>query len=227
MMRDYQRIKSLKDFSTLDAPVEVDIPQPMPCPYEEQKILRMLVRPKYGPFIIPHSLLWLEQTIRQLARYDYHCTGIEQSWCYVTVRHGEITTKTDDEWHFDGASFRTGLIPERNYIWANNTPTEYKLGSLVFPNDFDPNKHNLFSFAEKALADYPVQRCKALTWYLLNPFCFHRRDPKSPVISRTFLRVSFPDIEGRDVNNTENPLLKTPAWGRDPVREFRDKLTHY
>lgn len=225
-MRNFQKLKTLSDFSQLDAPEEVALRPPPSCPFPEQKILRMLVRPKYGSFRFPGELRWLSETIKEVSWWDYQSTGIEESWCYVTVRHGPITTEKDDEWHFDGASFRTGLIPERNYIWVSSDGPQYKLGGVSFPSDFDPCRHHLFRYAERVLRDEPVSVCKAETWYRMSPFCFHRRNPeaKSP---RTFLRISFPDIEGRDVNNTENPLLPTPAWGRDPVREFRDRLETY
>jgi len=228
MSRDYQKLKALEDFRVLDAPQLLPCPPPPLPPTEEQMILRMLVRPKYGPFHIPPSLAWLEDTIRDMAALDHSLTGIGHSWCYVTVRHGPVTTKTDDEWHFDGASFRTTLIPERNYVWVDHTPFQYKLGAVEFPHDFDPNKHNLFTYADQVTKDSPIFTTWARSWYLINPFCLHRRDPNTPKDRpRTFIRISFPDIEGRDVNNTHNPLLPTPAWGRDPVRDFRNQLKDY
>lgn len=225
--RNYQKLKSLDDFSILDAPAPIDAPTPEECPFESQMILRMLVRPKYGTFKIPPELHWLEDIIYELARIDRELTGIKDSWCYVTVRHGPVISVTDDEWHFDGASFRTSLIPERNYVWVNHTPMQYKLGNLIFPRDFDPNRYNLFSFAAWSVRHRPIETTEAKQWYLINPFCLHRRDPNTVPESRTFLRISFPDIEGRDINNTPNPLLETPAWGRDPVANFRNNLLNW
>ena len=158
---------------------------------------------------------------------DAEYTGITESNCYITIRHGMPTSKTDDEWHFDGASFRVELIPERNYIWINHTPTEYKTGHLNIPSDFDPCKHNLFLFASAQLEQAEIKTVQCKQWYLLNPFCLHRRSPNTPAISRTFIRIAFTDVEGRDINNTPNSLLPTPAFGRDPVRSFRDKLMIY
>jgi hypothetical protein len=224
--RDYQKLKTLGDFRQLDPPTEINLVSPPPCPYDSQMILRMLVRPKYGVWRIPAELKWLEETIVTLAMLDRTITGIKDSWCYVTVRHGPVSTKTDDEWHFDGASFRTTLIPERNYIWVDHTPMQYKVGEVVFPPDFDPCRHNLFPYASSALEGQPIQTGEAKRWYLINPFCLHRRDP-SATGQRTFIRISFPDIEGRDISNTSNSLLDTPAWGRDPVRDFRDNLHTY
>ena len=221
-------MKTLEDFKDITPPVKVEFSHDEPtCPFESQMILRMLVRPKYGQFQIPLELNWLSEIIKDLASFDEDYTGIRNSWCYVTVRHGIVTSKTDDEWHFDGASFRVELSPERNYLWVNHTPTEYKVGTIDWPADFDPLKHNLFTFAANALKDVPAQSSQAKQWYVIDPFCLHRRPTNPPNISRTFIRISFTDIEGRDVNNTLNPLIDTDAYGRDPVKSFRNKLTNY
>jgi hypothetical protein len=229
-MRDFQKIKELSDYNQLDHPEYVmeTVPTFVPASESPMMVLRMLVRPKYGDFIIPAELSFLSQTIKTLADYDVERTGIKDSWCYVTIRHGEVKTKTDDQWHFDGSSFRTDIIPERNYVWVSNHPSEYKVGKLKFPKDFNPVEHNLFTFAEHQLKSKAVKQTQDKTWYLISPFCFHRRPNDIPENTiRTFLRICFTDIEGRDVNNTENPLLPTPFFGRNPVQSFRNKLKNY
>lgn len=229
-MRSYQQLKTMADFAVLDAPIAVDAATPFTVQLNgPQMILRMLIRPRYGDFRIPRQLGWLSHCIQDLAFIDFKLTGIpiHHSWVYVTVRHGPLATETDDQWHFDGASFRVELIPERSYIWCNHTPTQYKTGSVDWPSDFDPLKHDLFSFAANALSAAPIQTTEAGKWCMLNPFCLHRRAPDTPSGSRTFVRVSFTEIEGRDSNNTQNPLLYTPTYGRDPVRSFRNRLIPY
>jgi len=230
-MRNYKKLKTLSDFNVLDAPVLVNmLDSKIKCPFETQMVLRMLVKPKYSDsFYIPSSLEWLKGIIYQLTVKDENISKISNfnKWCYVTVRHGLPTAKTDDEWHFDGASFRIELIPERNYIWVNHTPTQYKKGKLNIPDNFDPCVHNLFTFADNQLKNKKIQEVKSKKWYLINPFCLHRRNPNTPNIKRTFIRISFTDIEGRDVNNTPNPLLVTDAYGRDPVKNFRNNLLAY
>lgn len=228
-MRDFQKLKTLDDYNTLDKPIKVyGIENPY-TPTKDLMILRMLVRPKYGTFKIPDSLSFLKNIIEQAYIYDKTVTGISQSWCYVTIRSGKVTSKTDDEWHFDGSSFRTDIIPERNYIWTDCYPTEYKTGTLSIPKDFDPLKHNLFTFADKQTHYRGTDICDPKTWYLLSPFVLHRRPelPEDEDINRTFIRICFTDIEGRDINNTLNPLIPTCVFGRDPVRTFRDKLENY
>lgn len=229
MIRNFQKIKTLSDFENLDMPKLV---RSMPTsfshvPSDTQMVLRMLVRPKYGEFKIPASLEWLREAILAAAVADEALTNIRQSFCYVTVRRGLVCTKTDDEWHFDGASFRTDIVPERNYVWVSSHGTEYKLGGLCLPPDFDPNKHNLFTLAERQLKGSQILSCTPMYWYMLSPFVLHRRPPTSNGMQRTMIRIAFTDIEWRDVNNTQNPLLYAPAYGRDPVKTFRDKLTNY
>jgi len=226
--RNLQKIKTLSDFSKVDEPGVILASQPNNFPSSDQMILRMLVRPKYGSWKIPPELSWLRKNILEIASIDKKITGIKDSWCYVTVRHGPVSSVTDDEWHFDGASFRTDIIPERNYVWVSKMGPQYKLGNINWPDDFDPVRHNLFSFAEKSLQDSPVLSSPEKAWMLMTPFCFHRRNPlTSGMTQRTFIRISFPDIEGRDINNTHNSLLPTPFFGRDPVNSFRNNLQKY
>jgi hypothetical protein len=227
-LRNFRKLKELSDYKILDVPekVNLDFPPTIP-PVNYLYILRMLVQPKYGEFRIPKELQFLNDLIHTLSFYDIVRTGIRDSWCYVTVRHGKVVSETDDAFHFDGSSFRTDIIPERNYIWANHSPTEYKMGALKFPKNFDPIKHNLFTFAEHQLKNTPIKKCSAGSWYLLSPFCLHRRPNIPKGTYRTFYRICFTDIEGRDINNTANPLLPTPFYGRDPVKTFRNKLINY
>lgn len=225
-MRQFTKIKELSDYNILDSPEEVkyDIGSPE---FEDNYILRMLIKPKYGKFKIPDNLKMYENIIRNLQLYDIQRTGIYESWCYVTIRAGIVTSTTDDEWHFDGSSFRTDIIPERNYIYTTSHGTEYKEGNLNFPSDFDPNHYNLFTFASEQLKNSPTLKTGVFQWYLLSPFCLHRRPSITKNTNRFFMRVCFTDIEGRDVNNTLNPLIPTPFYGRDPVKTFRNKLKNY
>ena len=230
MIRNPKKICTLSDFETLDAPERLEICNPSwvaPMPVE-QHVLRMLVKPKYGKFSIPEELNGLRDWIFFLYGYDSEMSQIENSWCYVTVRHGIPWSERDDEWHFDGVSFRTELIPDRNYIWVNRAPTQFKTGSLTIPSDFDPAKYNFHTFAAKQLEHNVIQEIEAQSWYYLSQFCLHRRQPDmDKTTSRTFIRISFTDIEIRDEMNTQNPLLPTDAYGRNPVKSFRNQLIDY
>lgn len=86
MRRNYQQLKTLADYRTLDAPVRINIASP-PLPLASlQMILRMPVRPKYGEWKIPDDIAWLRTSLFDLAEYDASYTDIPTSWCYVTVR---------------------------------------------------------------------------------------------------------------------------------------------
>lgn len=227
-MRNFKKIKTLDDYAVTDAPMYIPANLPKAFPQNQQMILRMLVRPKYGGWKIPPELDWLKHNIFEFAEIDAKITGITDSWCYVTVRHGPVISVTDDEWHFDGASFRTDIVPERNYIFVSSHGPQYKVGKISWHPDFDPTKHDLFDYAIRALEAEPILTAPANSWMLMSPFCFHRRDPETSGLSwRTFIRISFPDIEGRDINNTHNSLLPTPFFGRDPVNSFRAKLQKF
>lgn len=228
-MRDFQKLKSLDDFEVLDTPksLEFEPISPADCPYEKQMILRMLIKGKYNKLMaFPRELDWLESQIISIKTYDEILTGIDDSWIYVTVRHGPLCWETDDEWHFDGASLRTELIPERNYIFTSAPGFEYMEGTVVFRSDFDPVKHNLFQYVKSA-AVAQTRTAEPDTWYLVTPFVFHRRPEMPAGTPRTFVRITFPDIEIRDVNNTINPHFPTRSFGRDPVKSFRDGLARY
>lgn len=226
-MSDYTRLKRLDDFTRLSTPEPVDIPAPV-CPHGDQYVLRVLVRPKYTRRLsLPIWLGWLRESIEAAARVDAEQTGIRHSWCYVTVRHGIVRSATDDEWHFDGASFRSDTIPERNYCYADHSHMEYRLGAVDIPEGFDPLRYDLSDIAARRTEGRPVHRVPAGRWVRVLPTCLHRRPPHTTGTRRTFVRVSFIDVEIRDMNNTANPLLPAPAWGRDPVRTFRDRLSRW
>lgn len=227
MKRNFKKPLSLKDFRVLDKPKPITTQFPVSPPNESLSILRMMIRPKYGLLRMPSQLFWLPRCLGEIINYDREMYGISSSWCYLTIRHGEQRFESDDIWHFDGVSFRDECIPDRNYIWVDGDPTEYKTGSVSFPPDFDPLKHNIFDFCDKATKDSKIRKIKPRQWHFLSPFCLHRRPPTDRGGMRTFIRVSFLDVEIRDVNNTQNPLMPTQHYGRDPVRSFRNKLVNY
>lgn len=217
----FTKLKTLDDFQVMEAPLAMrELPE-MVLPSVEQRVLRMLVKPKYSVLPeVPLELNWLRRQINWIMADDLELTGISNSWCYVTVRHG-IPQDDADTWHLDGGSLRVELIPERNYVWTSDG-FQYKTGPVQFPDDFDPVRQDMFTHIGKQLKDAEIKETEGGVWNLLTPFCFHRRRPGTK--HRTFIRVTFPDIEIRDCNNTQNPLLPTEAFGRDPVRSFRDKL---
>ncbi len=220
---DPKKLKTLSDFSVLQAPISIDKLPPLDKPLEDIRILRMLVKPKYSSYrYIPRSLGWLGFAIARAHMVDYEQTGIkdEHKWCYVTVRNG-INPEPDNSFHFDGGSLRTELIPERNYVYNHTHPLLYKMGKVDWPGDFDPIKQNMFSHVEKQEGLTVHQANQG--WNLLYPNVFHARLPGDE--NRLFVRITFTDIEIRDVMCTQNPELGTEAYGRDPRKSFRDSLS--
>lgn len=112
------------------------------CPHDRQYVLRMLVREPFGGFEIPEELQWAEPLIAEAAHHQEQIS-VRQPFCHVTVRHGEVTSVKDDEWHVDGFSMNVTHLPEQNYAWVDNHPTEYVERGFDIPDDFDPRRHNI------------------------------------------------------------------------------------
>lgn len=207
---------------------------------ERQYILRMLIKRPGSNFEIPSELEWLRETIMKCANLqEENGISYNNDFIYVTVRHGIVTSKTDDLWHVDGFSVRKPHRPEQNYIWTNCYPTEGWTGTCFLPQTFNPLKHNLHryfqSYEERYQQMYgekytPIEldgTSKILTsghLWLIDPFVVHRR-PKIPENTfRTFFRVTFAPIEIKDDACTPNPLLPTRKYNNT---DFRDSLVDF
>lgn len=200
----------------------------------EVSILRMMLKPKYGGFKFPSNFsTFNERMIEEI----YEC-AVDQElidprmWCYLTVIHGVSNFDTLSDWHFDGASSRFASVPERNFIYVDAPPehcTEYATGRLDIPEDFDMFKHNLHGHASPQVKSkgMKVQKISPMTWYMIDPFCLHRQPTEAQGKFRTFVRLSFTDVEIRDVNNTVNPRFPTNYYGRDGAKINRNTLTNY
>ena len=136
-----QRNLNLKDFEEISLPIEIkNIKAAEPnIPY--QYILRMMIREK-ETFHIPEELMWLKETILQCDE-NQKANNFKNSFVYVTVRHGEVSSITDDDWHVDGFSMRIPNVPEQNYFYANCFATEYQEKAFPMPKDFCPLTHNM------------------------------------------------------------------------------------
>ncbi len=198
---------------------------------ERQYILRMLIKRPGSNFEIPSELEWLRETIMKCANLqEENGISYNNDFIYVTVRHGIVTSKTDDLWHVDGFSVRKPHRPEQNYIWTNCYPTEGWPGTCFLPRTFDPLKHNLHRFFqnyEERYISFDDGKSKILTsghLWLIDPFVVHRR-PKIPENTfRTFFRVTFAPIEIEDDACTPNPLLPTRKYNNT---DFRDSLVDF
>jgi hypothetical protein len=216
---------NLKQYSEINKPEYVG-DYDVVCPYDRQYILRTIIKEPFSEFKIPENLMWAKDMID--ASYEYQQSlGIEQPFCYLTVRHGLVETVTDDVWHVDGFSLNITHLPEQNYIWTNIHPTEYVEKGFDFPSDFNHKIHNIHSFFQaKINSDDEIKTMNEKGLYALDPYVPHRRPQVPSNVIRTFVRVSFTPIEIADSNNTPNPLLER-NYTRDGVKEFRDTLIDY
>jgi hypothetical protein len=179
----------------------------------------MMVRSDMLPLAIPDELDWLRFTIYRLNNYQ-KAHNLHNPFVYVTVRHGIVTSETDDLWHVDGFSMRTPHTPEQNYICVNGEdPTEYLINKWNLPATFDPFVHNIHHY----FRDFPhgakrVQGQSGIV-YAIDPYCVHRRPSVTVGKMRTFWRISFVPIEIEDDTCTPNPLFPPNVYGRTDIRK--------
>lgn len=216
---------NLEQYSEVNRPDKLESVD-VSCPHDRQYVLRMLVREPFGDFMIPPELAWLTPLLDKATEHQEKM-GVRQPFCHITVRHGEVTSEKDDEWHVDGFSMNVTHLPEQNYLWVNRYPTEYVERSFDIPEDFDPRKHNIhLLFQDLMNGNDEVKTVEEETLYCMDPYIVHRRPEVPTGIDRTFVRISFCPMEIKDVNNTENPLIPRD-YERDGVEEFRESLERY
>lgn len=190
-------------------------------------IKRMLIRFHNDEYKLPFSLLPLKDFIHAATCWQENVIGIKHPFVYLTVRHGEVTSETDDEWHVDGFSTRITHLPEQNYIWSNHSPTEFVNKKFKIPKDFDPLKHNIQTFFQNRIKEKDKLTMLSKRVYCIDPYVIHRRPFIEPNIHRTFVRLTFSPILIADDTNTQNYLLPVPKFSVDGVKDFRNKLKDY
>lgn len=198
-------------------------------PKERQYVLRMIIRKPFGEFQIPEKYKWVFPLIK-LADESQKSMDIHQPYCYLTIRHGEITSELDDIWHVDGFSKTITHLPEQNYAWSNKYPTEFIVKPIVVPTDFDSQKHNLHLFIQDTINNMNTES-KISTFgdkqvMCFDPYVIHRRPFVEKEAQRTFVRVSFTPIVIADDSNTQNPLISSPKFNRKGL-DFRNSLIKY
>jgi hypothetical protein len=215
-----QRLLNLADFSRYIPPLDCGTPHATSCPHDRQYILRMLVsRPEDDSLSIPQPLGWLADDIRSCWEMQAS-NGLNPSgdFVYVTVRHGEITSLTDDLWHVDGFSTRVPHRPEQNYFFSDAHPTEVLSHGFDIPADFDPLRHNIHEYFQDHADERPIATLDPGRVHLLDPYIVHRRPPGATG-HRTFFRISFVPIEIEDDTCMRNPLFPPKVYGREDCRK--------
>lgn len=209
---------NLRDFGNVISPIEI-VNRKYHVPHQRQYVLRMMVRnPTSDGFKIPTELEWLQPTIVELDNIQQQ-NGLSNQYVYITVRHGIVTTQTDDIWHADGFSMRVPHVPEQNYIWTNDTPTEYVEQAFPLPTTFNPHKHNIHWYFDKHVEQEKIRVCSRNTIYLFDPYFVHRRPKQAFGTMRTFWRVSFVPIEIEDGQCQQNPLLPVKTYTNQDIRK--------
>lgn len=214
------RLVNLRDYQTAGSPCSLGHLDLTP-PEEDQYILRMTIK-SGDEYLIPDELLWVKPMFL-LALDHQHTLGTDHPFCYITIRHGIVKSKRDDEWHVDGFSTKVPHVPEQNYIWANMDATEYADLSVTFPDDFDPRQHNINHYLEQHVTE--ARKADDQTVYCMDPYILHRRPTSTTGTHRTFIRISFVPIEINDILNTQNPLL-VRTYSNDGLT-FRSQLKTY
>lgn len=215
------RLVNLTEFQTAGVPLRL-APVDLTPPTDEQYILRMVIRADGGDLTVPGELDWIRPII-ELAQVHQQEIGVDHPFVYATIRHGIVKSKADDEWHVDGFSTKIPHCPEQNYVWCDQTGTEYADLRVTFPADFNPRIHNVNHYLEKHVRE--VLKADTHTLYCMDPYNLHRRPASTTGTQRTFVRLSFVPIEINDVNNTQNPLLYRES-NQDGVA-LRQKLLTY
>ena len=214
---------SLKWFDDLNFPEYISAVDLKP-PKGSQYILRMLIKEPFAEFKIPDEYQWVKPMLI-IAEANQKRSNIRHPFCYLTIRHGIVASENDDVWHTDGFSQTITHLPEQNYVWVNQFPTEYFAKEIQFPNDFDTFKYNVHLYLQdNSPAVYHKVVSKNV--YCLDPYVIHRRPKNSTGKQRTMVRISFTPIEIADVNNTSNPLIYR-NYTRDGIKIFRDNLQRY
>jgi hypothetical protein len=217
---------NLNDFDEISSPIIVERNVSFELPEDRQYILRMLVGSPFSNGLqIPDELNWLKPTIENLQLLQKK-NRLKNPYVYVTVRHGLVTTKTDDQWHVDGFSMKKPCKSDQNYSWCNHTPTEYYLKNVIIPMDFNPHKHDLNKFIHSQIElevrdvyefDF-IDRFDANSIVLFDSYLIHKRPAATQDQMRSFWRVSFLDIEIEDDRNTPNPLIPRPKFNNIDIR---------
>lgn len=224
MIERSTKLLSLDGFRTPSPPLNAGKVN-IVCPHDRQYVLRMLIkRPGYN-WEIPEELMWAQPMIIQALLYQQRYFDTMGRFVYITVRHGEVNTRTDCVWHVDGFSMRNPHVPEQNYIWASNDPMETCLLPFDIPADFDPLKHNIHQYFQDAIPeDYVPIVVPEKTINVVDTYHIHRRPPHATGKARTMIRLSFVPIQIESDTCEQNPAYPVEVFNRSDIRS---QLTRY
>lgn len=194
---------------------------------ENEEILRIPIQQPNTGLQIPNFLEWTREFIDRCLIFQKETIQIQQAFMYLTVRRGKCEIVDDDKWHTDGFSMNINHLPEQNYIFTNNQPTQFLPGPFEIPNDFDPLKHHLHEFINDYLTqNKTVISAEPNSIYCIDPYIVHRKPKLDKNIRRLFLRLTLCQIEIQDDLNAHNPLLPSKTFNRIG-HKIRNSLQSY
>lgn len=186
----------------------------------KQESLRMPLLVKEGRIELPKSM-----NLEALQDFCDHCIGIQREksvvhhFWYLTVRIGMENSRSE-AWHADGFSLRIPHVPEWNYVWSSKIPTEFWMGSVKFPDDFDAKIFNVHKYIgsqiDAGITSSELSKEKCV--YLIDPYVVHRKQIFDQSLvgceDRVFVRLSNVPIEIEDDNHTANPEMERKYYNR-------------
>lgn len=223
-MHDRARLLLDKEIYRFAKPNPINITGiPIPiCSNPNQYILRMMLKRPGTNILIPEELKWIEPALHAIVKYN-NDRFVNHPYLYITIRHGIVQSITDDEWHVDGFSMKTRHLPEIQYIYSDQYPTELLNQMIAIPYDFNPMKHNIHSFFQDSANERNVKSFNP-GWNVIDPYVIHRRPSLCFGKQRTMVRISFLPVEIEDNSNTPNPLLPCSFYMNEDIRK---KLIRY
>lgn len=151
---------------------------------------------------IPKNLMWTCPLIATaIDDYERTMEVADEMYVYITVKHMFIPAGTIPNrpgWHIDG--FGTEDI---NYIWCNNTPTEFCVQEFNLSDDHDLSMKQMGMQARSEnIVTYGVNKLLRLDNSVV-----HRVATAQESGVRTFVKVSISKEQYRLKGNSHNYLL--------------------
>lgn len=190
--------------------------------------------------VLPIELISLEPIIKNIAKAEQYLNPQYIDWnMWLLLDSRPISTgrtQRNGGYHYDGLNLGgkyKGSPLVSIYGWCNKLPTQFYIGKVEFPPDFDGTRDNA-----SILAQRQIKRPEHIIMVPLNTIVrFDGASPHSGSVSaeaisdRIFIRVCFtaPGVLFDRFGNTHNPAFdyKDPRWERvcpDPAIQFKNTV---
>lgn len=159
---------------------------------------------------IPDNLLIFSEIITEVMKE----VQLDE-YVYITAKHFYVNADSLGNragWHSDG--FGT---PDINYIWSDNSPTEFCVQPFSISSDCLVSMQEMEEQAKKEnVLTYP---CNSLL--RLDSSVIHRVNPKPDEGFRTFVKVSISQEKYNLIGNAHNPLFDY-NWDMQKRKPYRN-----